>query len=170
LLHEAAEKGWSVVAYKKYYPNQDNFLELLSSINSASPDVLFITGRFESDIQIILSNIKELQMKPKAIIGITGAFNNYNFYYQRNLPSDYIVTAAQWHPAVPWKDEKGYSAAQFASDFSHRYGMNPGARSVQAYVAIKVASDGFNFCSTTFRHGFSTSHRQALIKMDKPTI
>jgi len=170
LLHEAADHGWSVLAYKKYPTNTIDYADILSQINNTNADILFITGNSSKDIQNLLTQIKEQQIKPKAIIGITGAFNDPQFYTINATTSDYVIATAQWSPNVNWSDDNGYSAKQFQTDFTSRYHTLSGSRSVQAYVAIKVVASALKAALKLGNTDLSQNIRKALSTMNDNTI
>ena len=137
-LNLAAQKGWSVVSYAKFLTGTSDFKAILDSMRNVNPDVIFITADAADDVSFLLQQMRDKNINPKAIIGITGAFADPDFITKNKTNADYLIIGSQWSPGVPWQDEKGNTTGSFIRDFQARYESLPGNRSIQSYLALKL--------------------------------
>jgi branched-chain amino acid transport system substrate-binding protein len=137
-LTETEKQGISVVAYERYNPRATDFTPLLNRLGSVNPDVLFVSADLAPDLALLLKQIGDMKLSPKALVGIGGAFSDSAFL-KNGKYAEYTLNTAQWSADVGWTDEHGKRADTFVEAFQARYGDPPRNRSIQAYVSLKVA-------------------------------
>jgi len=144
-LNLAAEYGWSVLDYKKIITDlpeanqKEQIATIVDILHNTVPDVIFITADSAENINFLLQQIHEKNIYPKAIIGITGAFNNADFLTRNQNLAEQVIVVNQWTPEVPWEDEFGRTSTHFIEEYQKRYTELPSNRSVQAYTSLKIA-------------------------------
>ncbi len=145
-LSMASERGWSVVIKSSYQPGQKDFTSTLHWVQSATPDALFIAGSSAEDMLLLLKQMQEMGISPKAIIGLSGVFNDPDFLSQNKELLENFYFLAQWSSDVTWKDENGQDVSHLADAYRERYGQALGMSSLQAYTAVKTATSVLERC------------------------
>lgn len=167
-INLAAERGWSVLAYKKYsadLTDDSQIANIVTLVRSASPDVIFITGDSPEEIHLILKEIRDQDVFAKAVIGVSGVFNNHDFVESNAGYVDDMIIVNQWAPEVNWQDE-AVDAGVFVHGFSSKYRQTPGTRSVQAYQSVLIAAQVLQQASTKDTPATNSAIRKALRELD----
>ncbi len=168
-INLAAERGWSVLAYKKYATGGDSngqIKDIVTLVGSASPDVIFITGDAPGEIHNILEEIRAQSIYAKAIIGVSGVFNNHDFLENNAENADDLLIINQWSPEVKWQEKSGRDAGAFVRAFTSQYKQEPGTRSLQAYESIFIAAQALQQTSAGSTPGSPNAIQAALRAMD----
>jgi peptide/nickel transport system substrate-binding protein len=168
-INLAAERGWSVLAYKKYsagLTEDKQIADLVTIIESASPDVIFITGDSPEEIHLILQQLNDQNIYAKAVIGVSGVFNNHDFIQNNAEYTDDLIIINQWTPDVNWKESDGKDAAAFVRGYTSKYTQEPGTRSLQAYESVMLAAQAIRQTASGESPPATRAIRDALKAMD----
>lgn len=140
---KAEENGISVVAFTRLNPSttslpltHDDYRSAMQPVKEANPHfILFAIGGIEDAVGL-LQQCKELNINPAAYIGTAGAFINAEFPTRAGEYGEYVLATTQWSTDSAWQDNQGRRAEYFVKEFTDRFGVEPGSRSMQTYTAL----------------------------------
>jgi len=140
-LVRAAQRGWSVLDGLTYRHGQKEYNMLLSAVRTINADVLFIFGGREEDLSLLLQQMADMRIRPKALILFTGSFTDLSFLTGAQFNVEGVVTVAQWAEQLPWKEKNGRNATEFFRTLSNQSPQVTDYHALQAYTALLVAED-----------------------------
>ena len=143
---KAEENGISVVTFTRLNPStasrpltRDDYRSVMQTVKDTNPNfILFAIGGLDDAVGL-LQQCKELNINPAAYIGTAGAFINASFPARAGEYGEYVLATTQWSPDSAWQDNQGRQAEYFVNEFTTRFGVEPGSRSMQTYTALLVA-------------------------------
>ena len=138
VTYHAKDVGISLVAAESFVPGSPDLKPLLTRVQAAGPDVLFLSANQLSDALLLMEQCRELDLNPQAYLSNGGAFTSVQFF--QSPYSDYFIISVPWVASVIWQDANGLTTQSFIQKFEDRYGSPPGSRSVNAYVNIFLAA------------------------------
>lgn len=144
---QAEDLGVSIVAFESFQPgvlsnalanNPDRLALRVARLRDTQPAAIFLIANSVDDALNLLKLSRRERLQPQLFVGIAGAFVSPDFLEQAGDEVENLVVTAQWSPDVAWG---GNSAAnkQFITNFTGKYGQQPGMRSVQTHTALWVA-------------------------------
>jgi branched-chain amino acid transport system substrate-binding protein len=127
----ARRHGFEVVGTAPY-PTGASFAPLVTEVVAHRPDVLLGAGRLEADVALA----RALRAHPftAPIVGLVAA-GIAHFGAKLGPTAEGFFGPSQWEPGVPSRPDVGPGAAEFATRFRARFGVEPEYPAAQAYAA-----------------------------------
>jgi branched-chain amino acid transport system substrate-binding protein len=142
---KAEESGISVVTFTRLNPStisdprtSNDYRSTMQTVKDTNPHFILFAISSMDDAVGLLQQCKELDINPAAYIGTAGAFINANFPARAGEYGEYVLATTQWSPDAAWQDSLGRQADYFVEEFTYRFGVEPGSRSMQTYTTLHV--------------------------------
>ena len=171
VLEDAKRWGMRVVIDDKLPPELNDMAATLTKVKALRPDVLVVSGHSKGATLIIrqVSDMK-VNVPMLAITHCEAAKVIKNF----GPKADYTLCAAQWAPALTYKDKWFGSAGDYAKTFEKKYGYVPPYQAAESTAAVLVYVDALrragSFDTEKIRKALSATEIETFygnIKFDK---
>ncbi len=138
VLEDAKRWGMRVVVDDKLPPELNDMSATLTKVRVKKPDVFVVSGHSKgATLAIRQLSQKKINVPMLAITHCEAAKVIVNF----GPLADYTLCAAQWAPALTYKDKWFGSAAQYAKTFEKKYGYVPPYQAAESTAAVLVYAD-----------------------------
>ena len=138
VLEDAKRWGMKVVIDDKLPPELSDMSATLTKVKIKKPDILVISGHSKgATLAIKQVSEKKINVPMLAITHCEAAKVIKNF----GPLADYTLCAAQWAPALTYKDKWFGSAGDYAKTFEKKYGYVPPYQAAESTAAILVYVD-----------------------------
>ncbi len=138
VLEDAKRWGMKVVVDDKLPPELNDMSATLTKVRVKKPDVFVVSGHSKgATLAIRQLSQKKINVPMLAITHCEAAKVIVNF----GPLADYTLCAAQWAPALTYKDKWFGSAAQYAKTFEKKYGYVPPYQAAESTAAVLVYAD-----------------------------
>ncbi len=171
VLEDAKRWGMRVVVDDKLPKELNDMAATLTKVKALRPDVLVISGhskgatlaiRQVSDMKVNVPMLAITHCEAAAVIKNFGAL------------ADYTLCAAQWAPALTYKDKWFGSASAYAKTFEKKYGYVPPYQAAESSASVLVYADAIaranSFDTEKVRDALAATELQTFygnIKFDK---
>ncbi len=138
VLEDAKRWGMRVVIDDKLPPELSDMSATLTKVKIKKPDILVVSGHSKGATLVIKQvSQKKINVPMLAITHCEAAKVIKNF----GPKADYTLCAAQWAPALTYKDKWFGSAGDYAKTFEKKYGYVPPYQAAESTAAILVYVD-----------------------------
>jgi branched-chain amino acid transport system substrate-binding protein len=138
VLEDAKRWGMKVVVDDKLPPELNDMSATLTKVRVKKPDVFVVSGHSKgATLAIRQLSQKKINVPMLAITHCEAAKVIVNF----GPLADYTLCAAQWAPALTYKDKWFGSAEQYAKTFEKKYGYVPPYQAAESTAAVLVYTD-----------------------------
>ncbi len=138
VLEDAKRWGMRVVIDDKLPPELSDMSATLTKVKVLKPDILIISGHSKgATLAIKQVSQKKINVPMLAITHCEAAKVIKNF----GPKADYTLCAAQWAPALTYKDKWFGSAGDYAKTFEKKYGYVPPYQAAESTAAVLVYVD-----------------------------
>ncbi|MFB3145056.1 MAG: amino acid ABC transporter substrate-binding protein [Candidatus Methylomirabilales bacterium] len=171
VLEDAKRWGMRVVIDDKLPPELNDMSATLTKVKIKKPDILVISGHSKgATLAIKQLSEKKINVPMLAITHCEAAKVIKNF----GPKADYTLCAAQWAPALTYKDKWFGSAGDYAKTFEKKYGYVPPYQAAESTAAVLVYVDALrragSFDTEKIRKALSATEIETFygnIKFDK---
>jgi branched-chain amino acid transport system substrate-binding protein len=130
----AKEKGFDVVFSAKYPANATDVSSILTSVQSANPDILLASTLFE-DSALITRQAKDLQFAPK-LMAFTAGPALPDFAKSLGADGNFVMGSEWWLPSLNFEGEKTLGSTQeYAAAIKDKFGYVPGYHTASGSMA-----------------------------------
>jgi branched-chain amino acid transport system substrate-binding protein len=127
----------AIIPYLRERASRNYFEHVLSSLETKSPDVLYMVSYLKDASQLV-PLVREKQYRA-LLCGGAGGFTHYRFIERTGEKAEGLVTAALWAP------ETGFQGAEtYYKQYLRRFGAAPDYHGAEAYSALIVAAEALN--------------------------
>ena len=138
VLEDAKRWGMRVVVDDKLPPELNDMSATLTKVRVKKPDVFVVSGHSKgATLAIRQLSQKKINVPMLAITHCEAAKVIVNF----GPLADYTLCAAQWAPALTYKDKWFGSASDYAKRFEKEYGYVPPYQAAESTAAVLVYVD-----------------------------
>ncbi|MFQ5882388.1 MAG: amino acid ABC transporter substrate-binding protein [Candidatus Methylomirabilales bacterium] len=138
VLEDAKRWGMKVVIDDKLPPELNDMSATLTKVKAKKPDVLVVSGHSKgATLAIRQVSAMKVDVPMLAITHCEAAAVIKNF----GSAADYTLCAAQWAPALTYKDRWFGSASDYAKRFEKEYGYVPPYQAAESTAAVLVYAD-----------------------------
>jgi branched-chain amino acid transport system substrate-binding protein len=130
--------GLQVVLDQQYSERVPNFYNILTLIQSRSPDVLLWSGHEASAISFI-REAKVRNVHPKLLASFTVGVPTANFRKALGKAANYAFGMTPWLPTERLKDRWFGDAVQFAGAYEKKFGYAPDYHVAAAAAAVETS-------------------------------
>ncbi len=138
VLEDAKRWGMKVVIDDKLPPELNDMAATLAKVRVLKPDVLVVSGHTKGATLVIrqMSAMKvDVPMLAITHCESAAVIKNYG------PAADYTLCAAQWAPALTYKDGWFGSASDYAKTFKKEYGYVPPYQAAESTAVVLVYAD-----------------------------
>jgi len=138
VVEDAKRWGMEVVVDDKLPPELNDMSATLTKVKALKPDVLVVSGhskgavlaiRQTSDMKVDVPMLAITHCESADVVGNFGPL------------ADYTLCAAQWSPALSYKDPLFGSAGDYTKAFEKEYGYVPPYQAAESTAAVMVYAD-----------------------------
>jgi branched-chain amino acid transport system substrate-binding protein len=120
----AEKNGFQVVIYEKYPNGETNLTSQVSKVKDSNAEVLLNSGHFNEAVALVKA-AKELKYSPVAM-GFSVGPGLPAFVDNLKTDANFVMSGAQWTPAVKYKGDDVFSTSQrYYDEFKKRWGNDP---------------------------------------------
>lgn len=131
----AVKNSWSLMAFSAYPVGAVDFKGFFASLKNQTPDMLVIISS-SADAIFILRQAQELNVNPKAFIGVGPAFGFHELTDPAMKQSEYLLVLGPWVGS-----SKPRSSVHFSRDYEGRFGYVPHQWEAMGYSAVRLMTD-----------------------------
>ncbi|MCB2226580.1 MAG: amino acid ABC transporter substrate-binding protein [Desulfarculaceae bacterium] len=151
----AEKSGFKIIHYELFPVQLKDYDTILLKAKAKRPDLLLVGSRLEVAVRMVEA-MQAIDFNPKAVAFSDGPLSPA-FRQGLRAKADYVFTAGEWAPNLPFVGSVFGSAREFNDTFQKRLGRAPGsveAASVAAAVAQQKAVEALGL-----RPGFGPAAR-----------
>jgi branched-chain amino acid transport system substrate-binding protein len=153
--------GMEVVLQQQYSERTPNFYNIITLLQSRTPDVLLWSGHEAGAINFIRQS-KSRNVNPNLLASFTVAVSTANFRSTLGNDANYAFGMTPWLPSERLKDRWFGDANEFATAFEERFGYAPDYHVAAAVAAVQTLV----FAIEAARTFDSDNVRDAIAKLD----
>jgi branched-chain amino acid transport system substrate-binding protein len=128
-------RGTAVMLMEKFRPGTPDFTPLIGKLATMNIEVI-VSGGFFADHLLLLRQLKENRVSPKAYIGPFGIAYQ-SFIHEMSTDAEYLYTTCAWHPGIT---NPGTEAASkdFVERFRGMFHREPNTTNMHGYTSARV--------------------------------
>jgi branched-chain amino acid transport system substrate-binding protein len=157
--------GMEVVLQQQYSERTPNFYNIITLLQSRTPDVLLWSGHESGAINFI-RQAKSRNVNPNLLASFTVAVSTANFRSALGNDANYAFGMTPWLPSARLKDRWFGDANEFSQAFEERFGYAPDYHVAAAVAAVQTLVYAIE-AARTFD---SDDVRDAIAKLDFESI
>jgi branched-chain amino acid transport system substrate-binding protein len=156
-------KGLKVKLIEKFRPGTPNFTPLIAKMAGMNIDVI-VSGGFTPDHILLVRQLKENRISPKAFIGPFGIAYE-SFIKTMGKDADYLYSTCAWNPGIT---EPGTEAASmaFIQRFVRMFKQQPNTTNMHGYTSARALIAAMQAVLHNGRPLTGDNIRMALTKLD----
>ncbi|MGD8771108.1 MAG: ABC transporter substrate-binding protein [Desulfobacterales bacterium] len=128
-------KGLKVKLIEKFRPGTPNFTPLIAKLAGMNIDVI-VSGGFTPDHILLVRQLKENRISPKAYIGPFGIAYE-SFIKTMGKDANYLYSTCAWNPGITEPGTETASIA-FIQRFSRMFNQQPNTTSMHGYTSARA--------------------------------
>ena len=128
-------KGLEVKLIEKFRPGTPDFTPLIAKLAGMKIDVI-VSGGFTPDHILMIRQLKENRVSPKAYIGPFGIAYE-NFIQTMGEDADYLYSTCAWNPGITEPGSEATSKC-FVKKFRQMFKQQPNTTNMHGYTSAKA--------------------------------
>ncbi|MFC1828708.1 ABC transporter substrate-binding protein [Thermodesulfobacteriota bacterium] len=128
-------RGTSVVLIEKFRPGTPDFTPLIGKLSSLNVDVI-VSGGFTPDHMLLVRQLKENRVSPKAYIGPFGIAYE-SFIQAMGDDAEYLFSTSAWTPDITLPGTEKTSA-EFVRRFRKMFNRQPNTTNMHGYTSTRA--------------------------------
>jgi branched-chain amino acid transport system substrate-binding protein len=128
-------QGTTVSLKEKFRPGASDFTPLIGKLSGMNIDVI-VSGGFSPDHILMVRQLKENNVSPKAYIGPFGIAYE-SFIMEMGEDADYLYSTCAWNPEVTLPGTETMSKA-FVERFQRMFNRKPNTTNMHGYTSARV--------------------------------
>jgi len=128
-------KGLEVKLVEKFRPGTPDFTPLIAKLAGMKIDVI-VSGGFTPDHILMIRQLKENRVSPKAYIGPFGIAYE-NFIQTMGEDADYLYSTCAWNPGITEPGSEATSKC-FVKKFRQMFKQQPNTTNMHGYTSAKA--------------------------------
>ena len=156
-------RGHSVSLKEKFRPGTPDFTPLISKMAGMNIDVI-VSGGFSPDHILLVRQLKENRVSPKAYIGPFGIAYE-SFIQEMGKDADYLYSTCAWDPGFTLPGTKA-TAKAFVQRFRRMFNRQPNTTNMHGYTSTRALIAAMQNVLHNGQALTSANIRQALTGLD----
>jgi branched-chain amino acid transport system substrate-binding protein len=148
---------------EKFRPGTPDFTPLIGKLASLNTDVI-VSGGFFADHLLLLRQLKENRVLPKAYIGPFGIAYE-SFIGEMGSDAEYLYSTCAWSPGITYPGTKKDSKS-FVKRFRRMFQREPNTTNMHGYTSTRVLLSAMENVLRQNKPLIGPNVRQALAELD----
>ena len=148
---------------EKFRPGTPDFTPLIGKLAGMNIDVI-VSGGFTPDHILMVRQLKENRMSPKAYIGPFGIAYE-SFIREMGKDADYLYSTCAWNPSITQPSTEAASKA-FIQRFYRLFNQQPNTTNMHGYTSTRALIAAMRAVIRSGQPLQGDNIRQALTKLD----
>ena len=156
-------RGISALITEKFRPGTPDFTPLIGKLASLNIDVI-VSGGFFADHLLLLRQLKENRVSPKAYIGPFGIAYE-SFISEMGDNGEYLYSTCAWNPGITQPGTEKVSES-FVKRFRHMFQRQPNTTNMHGYTSTRVLLSAMENVLRQNKPLIGPNIRQAIAELD----
>jgi len=155
--------GFKVALIEKFRPGTPDFTPIIAKLAAMHIDVI-VSGGFTPDHILLVRQLKENRVSPKAYIGPFGIAYE-SFIQAMGKDADYLYSTCAWNPGITVPGTESISKS-FVERFRKMFNRQPNTTNMHGYTSAKVLIAAMQNALNNDQTLNGENIRKALTKLD----
>lgn len=155
--------GFKVALIEKFRPGTPDFTPIIAKLAAMHIDVI-VSGGFTPDHILLVRQLKENRVSPKAYIGPFGIAYE-SFIQAMGKDADYLYSTCAWNPGITIPGTESISKS-FVERFRKMFNRQPNTTNMHGYTSAKVLIAAMQNALNNDQTLNGENIRKALTKLD----